>query len=386
MKNIFIHIIFILIPGIVCSQIFIDSQSSFHVDQNAVFFAPQDITNQGLINNLGTIQINGNWTNNGTNAPQGTVIFQGTNQQIIQNGNTFYNLVITGGGDKEAPSRMYITNNLQLDDGYLVPIDTAKIILLENATSTIGSNASFVKGTLFIKGTGSKYYPIGMNSLFLPAEFHVLTGNNPIIGISTHEFTTTPEAGKGTNAVFNNAYWKVEVLDGSYTDAKISLMVVPEITTNLDSIVVVQAPSVDVPFESIGNDPTITSIIPGDYVSSKDTAKGPIFGLGVLLDVNWDLLYIPNALTKNSPNAEERCVKVYGELFKAEGFSFKVTNQWGNVVFETTSLSEMENTGWTGENPKTKRRESIGQYFYYINAVAKDKTPYSKAGSLWIID
>jgi hypothetical protein len=51
----------------------------------------------------------------------------------------------------------------------------------------------------------------------------------------------------------------------------------------------------------------------------------------------------------------------------------------GNKVFQTTSLQEMETTGWTGLNKRTNRRETTGQYFYYIRAIAKDNTPYTKA-------
>ena len=35
---------------------------------------------------------------------------------------------------------------------------------------------------------------------------------------------------------------------------------------------------------------------------------------------------------------------------------------------------------------RTNRRETTGQYFYYIQAAAKDNTPYSKAGTIWIND
>jgi hypothetical protein len=40
------------------------------------------------------------------------------------------------------------------------------------------------------------------------------------------------------------------------------------------------------------------------------------------------ILYIPNALSKNATNPNDRCIKVYGGIFKDEDFSFTITNQW----------------------------------------------------------
>ncbi|HOS83791.1 MAG TPA: hypothetical protein PK199_02635, partial [Bacteroidales bacterium] len=149
------------VPSLVQAQIFVANQGTLHIDANSTFYVPQHLENQGTISNQGTIEIIGNWTNPGTNTPTGTVIFDGTNQQISQHGNTFYTLIITGGGNKEVPTRMYITNSLQLDNGYLIPVDTAKIILLPQAQSTIGSEQSYVKGTLYAKGEGNKYFAVG---------------------------------------------------------------------------------------------------------------------------------------------------------------------------------------------------------------------------------
>lgn len=377
--------IFVLLPFLGFGQFQVSTNATLKIDSNATLYIPQDITNDGNIQNDGTMLVDGNWTNNGTYVPTGLVIFQGGNQQIDPNGHTFYDVIITGSSDKSVISRMYIADTLELDNGFLVPIDTAKIVLLENAATTIGSDQSFVRGTLYAKGEGSKYYPIGMNSLFLPAELHSIVGENPILGISVHEFENTPTTGTGTRKVFDNAYWEMEVLSGSYSDAKISLAIVPEVAIE-DSLIVVQAVSPTQPFDSIGNNPDYVSSIPIDNITSSDTAKGPIFAIGVLLDVNWDLLYIPNALSKNATNPEETCIKIYGGVFKSENFNFTITNQWGNVIFQTNSITEMETIGWTGVNQKTSKRETTGQYFYYIKGVGKDSVPYEKAGSLWIID
>lgn len=374
------------VPSLVQAQIFVANQATLHIDANSTFFIPQHLQNQGTISNQGTIEILGNWVNPGTNTPTGTVIFDGTNQQISQYGNTFYNVIITGGGNKEVPTRMYIINSIEFDNGYVVPVDTAKIILMPNAQSTIGSQISYVKGTLYAKGEGNKYFAVGSDNLFLPAEFHNIIGTATLFGISVHTFESTPTAGKGARVVFDDIYWKMDIIEGSIPDAQISLPIPADHVANIDSIVVMQSTTVSEPFVNIGSDNSVSSIIPDDYVTSKDSLKGPLFARGILLDVNWDLLYIPNALSNNATNPNDKCIKVYGGLFKAEDFSFTVTNQWGNKVFETKSLQEMETIGWTGENKKTNRRETTGQYFYYIQAVAKDNTPYSKAGSIWIID
>ncbi len=387
MKLIRVYILcMLLVPTMVHAQLFVANQATLHIDANTTFFIPQNIENEGIISNQGTIEIIGNWINPGTNTPTGTVIFEGTNQQIHQYGNTFYNVLITGGGNKQVPSSMYILNSIEFDNGYLLPIDTAKIILMPSAQTSIGSQQSYVKGTLYAKGTGNKYFAVGTDNLFLPAEFQNITTQNTVFGISVHNFNNTPIAGKGTRLVIDDVYWKMDVIEGAVPQSQVSLPIPPQYAANIDSIVVVESSSTTTPFESIGSDNNPTSNIPTDYVTSKDSAKSPIIARGILLDVNWDLLYIPNALSKNATNPNDRCIKVYGGIFKDEDFSFTITNQWGNKVFQTTSLQEMETTGWTGVNKRTNRRETTGQYFYYIRAIAKDNTPYTKAGSLWIID
>ncbi|HRS18097.1 MAG TPA: hypothetical protein P5243_01235, partial [Bacteroidales bacterium] len=129
MKLIRVYILcMLLVPTMVYAQLFVANQATLHIDANTTFFIPQNIENEGIISNQGTIEIIGNWINPGTNTPTGTVIFEGTNQQIHQYGNTFYNVLITGGGNKQVPSSMYILNSIEFDNGYLLPIDTAKII------------------------------------------------------------------------------------------------------------------------------------------------------------------------------------------------------------------------------------------------------------------
>ena len=47
-----------------------------------------------------------------------------------------------------------------------------------------------------------------------------------------------------------------------------------------------------------------------------------------------------------------------------EEIAFKIFNRWGNVVYETNSLNEMQTTGWDGKENDIE--QPSGVYFWTI--------------------
>jgi len=368
----------------------VSENATISVLKDAQLYDPNSLINNGTINNDGAISVVGDITNSGTINDIGSIYLIGTNQAIDIN-DTINTLVINGTGEKSIISNLYIQDYIDLQNGFLLPVDDNKIVLLQNASTSVGSTASFVKGILYSRGEGSKYYPIGLDTTFMPVEMQWIQSDTlPLVGMSAHLFEkdSIPFAGKGAKDILTTRYWKQEVVEGNITEGHISLPILPQDINyyTADSVVVVMSNERLGPYRSLGPNDEVVSRIPDLYTTSVDTANYKFYTLGIFHEMNWDLLYIPNALSQNTPDINEQAIRIYGSVFKDEEFSFVVTNKWGNVVFESNSVTEMEENGWDGTNIKTGNREQIGIYHYYLKALTKRDNWYKKAGSIWIID
>ena len=391
MKFFILYIILSITPLVLFSQLFVGSGGEIYIQKDALLHIPDDIINDGLFENEGDVYVYGNIINTGKYIPlEGSIILLGNSiQSIAFNNDTIHSLIVRGGGNKFVIQNLNILHSLELENGNLVPISTVELLLLENASVSDGSIDSYVQGTLYAKGQGNRYFPVGIPTAFMPVELHNINGNEPVIGITPHTFSNEeePVAGKGTRLILQTRYWEKTLLSGQLEDARISLPLLPDDIDfyMADSVVVVLSDDYLGPYRSSGfND--LNSRIPEEYVTSLDTANKTFYTLGIFHDVNWDLFFIPNALSQFAPSPEDRVVKVYGNIFKPEGFRFTVKNQWGNTVFATRSLDEMEGKGWDGENQNTGRRETTGQYLYYLEGVTKHDEKFSTAGTIWILD
>ncbi len=63
---------------------------------------------------------------------------------------------------------------------------------------------------------------------------------------------------------------------------------------------------------------------------------------------NSTLMFVPNVFSPNALNPENQTLKVYGDNLHWDGFKWLVFNKWGNLMYETTSLSEAQYQGWNG--------------------------------------
>lgn len=377
---------FLLVGSISYAQIFVGNNSSLHTGDATMMFLQGDFKNYGVLNNEGTIELIGNWDNPGVATPIGTVKFVGYNQLINHYANVFHTVVIDGGGQKQLASPMILEKSIVLEDGYVLPTPSAIVVLNPDARASAGSEFSYIQGAMYARNQSNPYFPIGYEGMvFLPAQLHNIVPDDSYVGVSVHEFETQPISGKRSRYVFDEYYWHLDTLTGDASNLRISLPSLPQYAA-FDSLTIVHSPSLTEHFRGLGSDDSYASTIPYAYITSEDTAKGPYFALGILQEVDWKLFYIPTALSRFAPDPNDQTVKVYGNIFKPQDFKFTVTNHWGNVIFETTSLALMEEEGWKGNNLKTNRHEALGQYMYFLHAVTKDNEKFTKAGSIWIIE
>lgn len=390
-KNTIIWITCLLFSITVHGQLYIPSGAVFHIDNTAIVSVNGDVQNLGTYENFGQTSVSGNWTNNGMFDTLGTFILNGSDQTVDHNA-AFENFVIDGFGNKTIVSDISIHSSLTLNSGILIPSTENIIISLDSvATTTTGNDDSYINGYFYNHGSGTRYFPIGNNDGFFPSEMFRISGSSPFVGMRVVENTTETlfSTIKRVATIVQSRYWQSKVISGNLNNAQVALSYYPYDNV-YDSLIinVLQSDSIAGDYRIIGKDSSIISRIPVNYVASIDTTLQEFYALAAIRQVDWSIYYFPNALSHNAPGADDRAAKIYGGdvIFEKEGFSIRISNNWGNIIFESESLEEMTTKGWTGINKKTGRTETTGQYNYIMKAKVKDGSTYNDAGSIWIID
>ena len=100
--------------------------------------------------NSGTLNVYGNWTNNGSfNGNTGNVVFKGAAQSVGgSNPSSFYDMTIDGAGSKTLSQPITVTHALTFTQGYIIADATNKVIIADNANVAGASDASFVLGPI----------------------------------------------------------------------------------------------------------------------------------------------------------------------------------------------------------------------------------------------
>lgn len=146
----------------------------------SIYFDDMGYTNQtvssisGEIDNEGDIYIERDWTNNASSGEifknlnsNGNVHFSGSIEQQIggTRTTTFEDLTINN-SSAGVTLRNFITINesLTLTDGVLYTTSTDIIKLIDDATSSVGSNDSFVEGPFEKQGNDAFIFPLGDNT------------------------------------------------------------------------------------------------------------------------------------------------------------------------------------------------------------------------------
>ncbi len=93
-------------------------------------------------------------------------------------------------------------------------------------------------------------------------------------------------------------------------------------------------------------------------------------------------LYVPNAFNPNAINPENRVVKVYGNNIDENGFSFKIVNRWGKIMYHTNSFAKANTTGWNGVNRNTGEAQELNVFTYLLKGKFLDGKPFELAGTI----
>ena len=392
MKRVFVILTCFSFILMVKAQLYVSPGASLYVDNSVSITLPGDVKNFGNINNTGTLYLKGNLDNQNSLFSSGTIILNGLNQTFFHKNIIISSLVCKGGGVKKFTSSLTIANHLELLDGLVKPDDLTIFMLKSNATTTIGSNYSYVEGKLYTEGLTNRYFPIGKGGLFAPCELQSVKGDSLVVyGVEVINPTSLElKKGKQTQGVLQTRYWKMTTISGTFTQGYASLSYSTDDTfLDPEKVGVVQSNDSIGPYDMLRKNVDYTSKI-SETGLLYSTGFKPItkryFTLGDFYLADPKLFFLPNAISQYALDSNDRSFRIYGGIFEKEGFSFVVSNQWGNVVFKSNSVKEMSEKGWDGINNKTLRRETTGQYLYVIKGTTLNGDPFEKAGPLWIID
>jgi hypothetical protein len=92
-------------------------------------------------------------------------------------------------------------------------------------------------------------------------------------------------------------------------------------------------------------------------------------------------LFIPNVFSPKATNPENQNLKVFGTLIKEDDFQFRIYNQWGQLVYQTSSFIEANSMGWSGDIKGNNGQQSSNVYTYTVEGKFFDNVPFNKTGT-----
>lgn len=355
--------IVILCPSVLFGQgFYIKNGATVSVEENFILAVSDSLVNQGTLINNGSLVMGGVWLNTGTYVPgDGRITFNSTSteQVINHNAQAFSWLTIEGGGVKKFLADIVVERELILNDGIMVAENNSKIIFDSDAIITGGSDVAHVNGAVQHSGAGTKLFPMGNGTVYLPVQLNNLTGS-PEVRVSVTELNGSVVLPRSSslNTISDQRYFTVEPVLGSLQNATVTLPVRNEDALGVGNIVIVQSSNLTDPFTNLGP-ATLTGSLSNGTITSTLPPTEILLALA-RADVSGILVY--NAIAPNGYEANR-----YMQIANLpEGSIVTIYNRWGDKVFEmvgyddTIAGKRFEGFGLDGKELPS------GNYFYKI--------------------
>lgn len=346
------------------------------------------VSTTGTFANDGELTVEGDWLNSGSYTSNSGKLIMSSDviQSMTHNGNRFYNLDLLGIGNKTLTDSAEIANVLTLTNS-LFTIDPNGYLLVDSTGSIVGaSNIAYINGLLFHEGTGNLLFPIGTSTNYLPVTLENITGTDPFIGFRVVEPNSNVLPGAGLESVSGLRYWEMTQRSGVFDGSQITLSIGSDENTSagVNNIVVAESDVLGNPFVNIGQ--SNISLDPANaFVTSGQLIMGSYFAIGLVGEISADEVFVPNAFSSLSSDPDDQVIKVYSSYISPDDFNFTVYDKWGGVVFETTDLSLMVNTGWSGINDNTGEKVALGVFTYAMRGKFINGSTFDKVGSITLI-
>lgn len=401
--------ILFLIPLIISAQqLYIPGNALVHISDGANLEVGGDLENNGVVQNSGTLSLYGNWLiNNNFNGLTGRLQFLGSSDQIIAPPQlTVADWVVSKGGELMLSGNNYsVTNRLELDFGNIVLPEDSRFVLESTARVYEGSNASYFDGTLIIRGSGIKTFPLGANGVYAPLTLVDVFGLNTEIAANfERDNAVDPVPGDSLLGVSHLGLWEVELLNGDTDPTPISIDFSEEnlelgdfrvnnnIRHRVNSPVIAYASDPAGIYESLG----VKSLMNSDSLTygtiESEIPIMPSLGEKIYLAMalapripEEGLYYIPEAFSPQASDPKNQTFKIFGERISEEGFDLQIYNRYGSVVYSTSSFTEANQNGWNGENQRTGAEEPAGVYYYTVRFQFETGLPVQQKGAFYLV-
>jgi hypothetical protein len=173
------------------------------------------------------IALNGNITVNSDLADlsKATLILVGTDQDLRNGRNStataLAGLIVDGGGSKNLFGTWEVAGSITFNNGEVVPQTgsngklTHTLAVASPGDIVINNPLSFVNGSFYSKGTGTRFFPIGNNAGYFPSQLSSVTQGDVEVGMRVVNQDAALTYGSEILSIFDQQYW--ELLDPSQT-------------------------------------------------------------------------------------------------------------------------------------------------------------------------
>ena len=368
-------------------QLFVGSNALVHISEGATLEVGGDLANRGVIQNLGTLSLYGNWpVNNNFNGLLGTLkLVGGSNQLISPPSLTMRELIMNQGGVVSFPGDEYeVTDRIEFQFGNIEIGENTRFVLGENARVMGGSNDSYFAGKLIAKGSGIKTYPVGSNGIHAPITLLNVFGLNTEIAASFQAPNPSqPIPSDSVIGVSHRSLWEVELVNGTMDPTQVQLdfnqedlsdfQVRNNIRNRLSSPIIAYSNDPGGIYGSLGIEEILDSdsLTYGTFISKAgiqpSIGQKIYLALGIAPLIPRDgLYYIPEAFSPSANDPDNQSFRLFGERISEEGFRLEIYNKLGALVYTTTSFAEANKRGWDGLNQKTGAEEAAGIFYFSV--------------------
>ncbi len=360
------------------------NQSELIYIKDAVFTVKGDFQNQGKIINQGTITVSGSWVNeNKYFASTGKFILNGDVAQTVRhNKDSFHILILSGNGEKIWQEEAAVVKDVSFSNALLTTQAVGALIVRKGGTITGASANGYVNGLLFREGTGQQDFPIGKGGKYLPVSLTNVAGSNDVmLGLEIKEPNTGAQVGSAVKSVSQIRYAELTKRTGTFDGSPISLTIASdEAQTPTQDLIVAESTTQNGVYRNLGQ-----GSLSGTTITSSFSVTGSFFALALSEPLDENAVFIPNAFSPASTNAEEQVIKIYSNQLAPEEFEFLIFSKWGNVIFQSNSLADMKTTGWNGINKENGELVSLGVYTYTARGKFINGKTFEKTGNITLI-
>jgi len=322
----------------------------------------------------GLISTGGSVTNNSstTDLSEAQLSLVGTNQTLNSSSPiSVHSLEVEGGGTKTLQGEVTVTQALTLTNGIINP-SSGKLLYTGSARLS-GSSVSFVNGTLFQRGTGVRFFPIGSGGTYLPMSLNSIEDGSAVIGVTGFASGANLSLPANINSIASNRYWQVEVSSGTLRATTASLYVPGSSIDASQKLVVVEADD--------ANGATAVNLgggVTDDFVTSFTPATKPILTIGIVENVEMRIMDLITPFNIDNINDKLKIVNI------EYTYENKVTllDRWGVPVKEWKNFRNYDDANNPNTDPFDFSKLSPGNYICVLEYKWSADAPTEKLNQM----